>query len=607
MDSLPDKLISAYLEGGLDKEQAVELSRWVQESPEHARYLASLSAIEHGLIKQTRLQSNSDILAELSEIEEQGVDIDPMAMAAERFPQPVDEQPSKQDMLTAMSYVFEHAVTPKRVAVFATAAAMLLGVVLMIVLLGGPDGQGEIADVPDWPEVNTNQPERVYLPLARITDSVGAQWRWGDTPIELPVGSPLNEWDRLTLTKGFAQITTLQGAEVLLQAPCTIELTNSDNAIRLHSGKLVGRCLTPESKGFIVHAPGLDVVDLGTEFGVEADAFNGSTVLVMSGSVRVQPTPQSPRAFEPVVLEKSQARRIRPQAGSLEVIAAAEAPTFYQAVPHAYVAAVLDAEPVAYWRFEEEQGRQVPNEIAPQRDALSMVGPATLTRSGKIGSAGLLTNRAAPYGYFETSSPIDQLSGFTEGTIEFWYYADVRLKQQEGYDAAMMLSLHDVSQLLDEPGVTLKEMIALELTDDGWLFDQERIKPIGWLEYSLRVYPEHFVDGEARSSIYTDHAHPVKQWQHVVLVKQADKITLYLDGEPLEERAHEFGPIDPVSMRLGRTFEFDVAEGGEGPPVFTPTRPFLGRLDEVALYDKPLTAQQIARHYELATGDAGTP
>jgi hypothetical protein len=39
------------------------------------------------------------------------------------------------------------------------------------------------------------------------------------------------------------------------------------------------------------------------------------------------------------------------------------------------------------------------------------------------------------------------------------------------------------------------------------------------------------------------------------------------------------------------------------------SRPFVGRIDELALYDRPLTAEEVRRHYELgaAGGKASAP
>ncbi|MEO0475294.1 MAG: FecR domain-containing protein [Planctomycetota bacterium] len=495
-----EQLIHDVLHGDATAEDQQRLSDWIAADEANAKAYLRITMDERAI--RTNLEraearsveqladSPDDtnagaVLAELAEIEERSETLDPMALAAEQFPQAAPVSVNNKQVASALSYIFEHAVTPRRLAAVAAAAVLLLGVVLSIVLLTGGEETPETATLPDLTPV-TPTPDLSRV-VATVTDQVNAQWVSANGQGALPDRMLLAMNQRLTLVAGFAEITTNRGAKVLVQAPATIETTDSDNAIRLHRGKLVGICETPSSKGFVVHAPGLDVVDLGTRFGVEADAERGSTVIVMEGSVRAEPTPESPLAFEPVVLERDDARRVEPETGSLATITVDESPVFYEEAPHPYVTAVLDAQPVAYWRFEEEQGRKVLNEVNPGRDSLTMVGPATLTRSGIIGKAGRLINRAEPYGYFETSNPIDQLAGFEEGTIEFWYYADVRLKQQEGYDAAVLLSLHDAGQPLSKSGIASNESILIELTDDGWLFDAVRTKPIGWLEYSMRV------------------------------------------------------------------------------------------------------------------------
>ena len=615
-------LIEALLDGTIDDAGFARLEAVLRDSAEARalyRSYTNLHAALPGIVghsprlsiqitdeagAQTPLEPhempNDQLMDLLMQVEEQGEDLDPMALAAVRFQTTSSQTTSKPQYLSALSYVIEHTFTPRRVAIMATAAALLLGVVLTIVFVIGGDGTPEeVADLPDYtPLTPTPDPNRV---VATITGQTQAVWISANGEGALPDRTLLGPNQRLTLARGFAEIMTNRGAVVLVQSPATIETTDKDNAIRLHRGKLVGRCDTRSSKGFVVHAPGLDVVDLGTEFGVEADAVNGSTVLVISGSVRAQPAETSPLAFEPVVLERGAARRVEPETGGLEAIAVAEAPVFYEAVPHPYVAAVLDAAPVAYWRFEDDRDRKVVNEIDPSRDNLSMVGPAALTRSGVIGKAGRLENRAEPYGYFETANPVDQLAGFDEGTIEFWYYADHYHKQEDERENAMLISLYDSGQVLDKPGGTNGQAFNIELTDNSWLFESERKVPIGWLPNTLRVYPANALEGEA-VDLYNDQKHPIQRWQHVVLVKQDATITLYLDGEFIQEVPHIYGPIDPVSARLGHTFAFKIQNPEADPDFVTPSRPLMGRLDEVALYDKPLTAEQVARHHALATG-----
>lgn len=106
-------------------------------------------------------------------------------------------------------------------------------------------------------------------------------------PVTPAPGDTLASGQRLTLTEGFAELTTARGAIAVLQAPCEIELLDDDNALRLHAGKLLGVCETPSSKGFRVHTPHLDVVDLGTRFGVAIGASGGTLAEVFEGSIRL--------------------------------------------------------------------------------------------------------------------------------------------------------------------------------------------------------------------------------------------------------------------------------------------------------------------------------
>ncbi|CAN0371486.1 unnamed protein product, partial [Ectocarpus sp. 4 AP-2014] len=93
-------------------------------------------------------------------------------------------------------------------------------------------------------------------------------------------GSALYAGDRLTLTAGYAEITTKGGAIAIFEAPTTIEMIDHENALLLHRGKLVGICETESSKGFVVRTPHLNVTDLGTRFGVVCvDRATRTTVL----------------------------------------------------------------------------------------------------------------------------------------------------------------------------------------------------------------------------------------------------------------------------------------------------------------------------------------
>lgn len=614
-------MMAAYLEGRLNADQVAELESYLREDRERTRAFVRQAMLDCHLVALHHEENIEHIASDLSDDSHFGAILKSLE-APDDSVELVDitnqikyEQAAKRALEAEQQRLLnERLLNERRVSdkgrkliiipkslFYGGIAAMLL--IAVAVLWPRPEAPAPSNVALDTPATTTSS-----LAVATITSSAKAQWRWGERAVDLPVGTALRQWDRLTLTHGFAELTTERGATVLLEAPCTFEMTGSDNALRLHSGKLVGKCLTPQSKGFIVHAPGIDVVDLGTEFGVQADQTMGSTVLVMDGEVRAQPTFESPKAFEPVVLQANQARRVKPQTGALEMIAVSEAPAFHQDKPHPYVTAVLDAAPVAYWRFEDERGRVIKNTVADDFGDLEMVGPATLTKDGVIGSAGRLVNRGKPYGYFETLEPIQSLTNLDSYTVELWYYTDEQYSMASDNAIGTLLNWYNPSQKLEDNRAW--ESVVLELGNDFWQERNNLIKPIGWRKNALRLYPPFIEEGEQKREVYTATDYPVRKWQHVVLVQNNGSVSLYLDGRLVESAPYGFPAISSPVIRLGRSIIGEVGDTDLA-SVYEPKqndhRSLRGRLDEVAIYDKPLTAAQIAEHHALATQNEDGP
>jgi len=80
-----------------------------------------------------------------------------------------------------------------------------------------------------------------------------------------------------------------------------------------------------------------------------------------------------------------------------------------------------------------------------------------------------------------------------------------------------------------------------------------------------------------------------KIWNHVVLVRDGKKVTVYLNGEMAPEIAGEAEPGCPATVK-------HVFVGGRNDNLFN----FEGKICEVAVHSRALSAEEAARHYAAA-------
>ena len=80
-------------------------------------------------------------------------------------------------------------------------------------------------------------------------------------------------------------------------------------------------------------------------------------------------------------------------------------------------------------------------------------------------------------------------------------------------------------------------------------------------------------------------------WNHVVLVRDADKVRVYLNGNPKPEIAGQAKSSIPPAV-----CQFFVGGRCDSDSNFE------GRLDEAAIYDRALTTDEVVSLYRAATG-----
>ncbi len=115
--------------------------------------------------------------------------------------------------------------------------------------------------------------------VAMLARAVDARWAAGTMPVR--IGSALAP-GRLRLESGLAQLVFYSGARVVIAGPTELRLVSPSEAV-CSAGRLLAE--VPQlARGFRVKTAQLDVVDLGTAFGI--DAARGQTeVHVFKGEV----------------------------------------------------------------------------------------------------------------------------------------------------------------------------------------------------------------------------------------------------------------------------------------------------------------------------------
>jgi hypothetical protein len=163
---------------------------------------------------------------------------------------------------------------------FAT-AAVIAALIALVSMARRPNGAAPLADVYS---VETPPAPSADEPVALLAASVLAVWHEaGDAPAP---GTPLAP-GKLRIESGLARLDFYTGARVLVQGPAEIELI-SPLDIALERGRIHVHT-PPAARGFTVRASGEVIEERGTDFGVIAEAPSALEVHVFEGRVRVRP------------------------------------------------------------------------------------------------------------------------------------------------------------------------------------------------------------------------------------------------------------------------------------------------------------------------------
>lgn len=404
--------------------------------------------------------------------------------------------------------------------------------------------------------------------VAVVTQSYDTRWA-GKT--RLQVGSSVSP-GKVVLQSGLIQLEFYRGAVVVVEGPAELEFVNADRLI-CKRGRLRAH-VPPQAEGFEIVSPKVELVDLGTEFGMDvADdgsasvhVFDGKVELYESGKARSAETCQEFIESESAVVS---AAGIIAQSNSqpLEFVSSSE----------------LSQLASNRNRLRLERWKQDRQSLADDPRVVLQYSFEKSTASGR-----LLQSQA---------SNSQQLNGaiigcrWTEGrwsgkdALEFKHPGDrVRLQVPGEFDSLTYSAWVRIDGL-DRPFIALMLTNGYEVGEPHW-----QLRDDGRLLLGIQA-PSGHVAYDSEPILNIKH---LGRWTHLATVYDSEsaRVTHYINGENVGEL-----PIttDDFKLRFGET---EIGNWGT-PMNYSPQkiRNFNGQIDELTLFRKALTAKQIQSLY----------
>ncbi len=427
-------------------------------------------------------------------------------------------------------------------------------------------------------DVVNEPPPSPHVDFARVAKLDGVRWESeaGAHPEEGHAVPP----GRLGLLSGRLTLAFLSGVRLTVEGPAELELINLDR-VYCYRGKLRVR-VPAGAEGFTVAAPGYEVVDLGTEFGLNQDPKGMAQLMVFEGQVAVSVLGEDGSTVQSALLEGPDAVEVDAQ--SLRIRQTPPRPEYFIASPEptpqslkldrAYRAEVLRSRPWGYWRFETMPNWRVPNEVA-ERPSLQVRGGVQLANVPGGGPCALFSP-----GDPDQSFVMDGLWAPARGkgyAIELWV-------QAESLGQTALVSLIAQMPGPDENHVSLLELSA-------------RSRQAEHAPCAVRFldrWPPGLSGGE---NVFSRRTYIPDRWHHVVGQRTSDTLEVYIDGALMgTSRADRTSQTTRCQLLVGRLKQLPLRRSP------SEIRAFEGRLSELAVYERPLTVVEIRRHYQYGAG-----
>lgn len=397
--------------------------------------------------------------------------------------------------------------------------------------------------------------------LATVVDAIGVD----GAPHELTTeGAVLDVGLPLQFSAGLVSVAMPSGAEFVIEGPASI-VVRGPNRIQLDEGRLYA--VVPSlATGFTVDSQTVSLVDLGTEFGVDVRPQGQLEAYVFRGRVRAE-SPEGAAMLEA-------GRMITASSlGKLSAVSEFDEASisFTRSLDGTgYLSSIERLRPVYLHRFSlNGDRRQFQNDLGSDSFPVSLRGGVYAAEGGPIATADASDGYLRFVGV-ESVTAASSIQGPLRESNAYSFVAWVRV------DAAGSQGL---GAFAGTEGPEADLGFVLRVTSDGYL--------------------EHRCHRDSRSAYSLQRSEkpvPRRRWMQVVATGGSDcDLNLYVNGERVAKPVRLTGAIRSDCGRLllgsgsGRELANDLHTG-----------PLRGAIDEVGVFDRRLSEEEIRRLYSTS-------
>ncbi len=402
---------------------------------------------------------------------------------------------------------------------------------------------------------NTSIADSTDDSVAQLAQSIGVQWEGDNRPA---AGASLLP-GTLKFSEGLVQIEFYSGAQVIVEGPAELELITAYRA-DCRSGRIRAR-VPPQARGFSVLTPTFELVDLGTEFGMDVAATGEAKVKVFDGEVELHSSDRKQSLLGGQALKFERTGESNP----------------------------ISETETRYPSFEEMKSRAQHHASAKLESWLrwneSLQGDPRIVARYDFESREIENGAIVGCHWADGRWP-------GKGALEFRRSGDrVRVDVPGEFDALTMSAWIRLDALAPRHQ-------ALLLTDEykvGHIHWQ--IGPSGDLRFGSRIRENkkgRTLGGASPARLFNQNRLGVWSFVCTTFDRQAGEVRHYYNGR--EVSRHQ--GVSPIPLHIGSGDIGNWSVPLERPEKPRPLRNFVGRMDEMTIWNTALDAVEIRRIYK---------